>query len=377
MEGSRLRVLIAGGGVAGLETLIALRELAGDRVELTLAAPDDEFVYRPVTIGQPHAVGAARSVALPRAAEESGSTFVAATLETVDADTKAVLTSSGERLPYDALVLAIGAEATPALHHVTTWDDRSDSEVLGGLLRDFEEGYAERLAVVIPRGPGWPLRGYELALMVTLSAYDMSVDVQTTIVQPEPSPLVLLGDRAVSAIGAELERAGIAVVSAEQVSIERDHRTGLVLQPSGERVEVDRVLAMPILRGRTVSGIPADGYGLIPIDAFCHVPDLDRVWAVGDCTSCLLKSGGVSAEQADVVAGGIAAIAGADVEPQSFDPVHALELAGLPAARFIEQRLATQEPGLAMHVPSTGVPVLTYLQRDLAAGWRGATVNNE
>jgi sulfide:quinone oxidoreductase len=322
-------------------------------------------------------VGAARSVALPRAAEEAGSAFVETTLETVDAKAKTVLASSGERLAYDALVLGIGAEAVPALHHVTTWDDRSDSKVLGGLLRDFEEGYAERLAVVIPQGPGWPLRGYELALMVTLSAYDMSVDVQTTIVQPEPSPLALLGDRAVGAIGAELERAGIAVASAEHVSIERDHFTGLVLQPSGQRVEVDRVLAMPILRGRTVSGIPVDGYGLIPIDAFCHVPRLDRVWAVGDCTSYPLKSGGVSAEQADVVAGDIAAIAGADVEPRSFDPGHALELAGLPAARFIEQRLATREPGLAMHVPSTGVPVLTYLERDLAAGWRGATVDSE
>src|SRR5262249_10866223 len=50
MEGSPLRVLILGGGVAGLETLMGLRELAGNRVVLTLAAPEDEFVYRPVTI---------------------------------------------------------------------------------------------------------------------------------------------------------------------------------------------------------------------------------------------------------------------------------------------------------------------------------------
>jgi pyruvate/2-oxoglutarate dehydrogenase complex dihydrolipoamide dehydrogenase (E3) component len=213
--------------------------------------------------------------------------------------------------------------------------------------------------------------------MITLGAYDMSVDVQTTIIQPDPSPLDLLGDRAVSAIGAELDRAGIAVVPAEEIGIERDHRTGVVLHPSGQRLEVDRVLAMPILRGRAIRGIPEDKYRLVPIDAFCHVADLDRVWAVGDCTSCPLKSGGVSAEQADVVAGDIAAFAGADVEPRSFDPAHALELAGLPAARFIEQRLATQEPGLAMHVPTTGVPVLTYLQRDLAAGWRGETVNSE
>jgi sulfide:quinone oxidoreductase len=375
MEGSRLRVLVAGGGIAGLETLVALRELAGDRVELTLAAPDDEFVYRPVTIAQPYSVGAARSIALPRAAEEAGSAFMPATLETVDAGKKTVLASSGQRLPYDALVLAIGAESVPALDHAVTWDDRSDSEVLGGLVRDFEEGYAQRLAVVIPPGPGWPLRGYELALLVTLGAYDMSVEVHTTIVQPEPPPLALLGDRALGAIEDELERAGISVVAAQQVSIEREHRTDLVLRPSGQRIETDRVLAMPMLRGHTISGIPTDEYRLIPIDAHCRVDSLDHVWAVGDCTSCPLKSGGLSAEQADVVAEDIAAIAGADVEPQSFDPRHDPELAGLPAARYIERRLAAQEPGLAMHVPSTGVPTLTYLQKDLAAGWRGATAD--
>jgi sulfide:quinone oxidoreductase len=37
--------VVAGGGVAGLEALLALRALAGTRVELTLVAPHDEFVY--------------------------------------------------------------------------------------------------------------------------------------------------------------------------------------------------------------------------------------------------------------------------------------------------------------------------------------------
>ena len=33
------RVIVVGGGVAGLETLLALDDLAGDRVSLTLVAP--------------------------------------------------------------------------------------------------------------------------------------------------------------------------------------------------------------------------------------------------------------------------------------------------------------------------------------------------
>jgi sulfide:quinone oxidoreductase len=37
---SPLNVVVAGGGVAGLEALLALHALAGNRVRLTLVAPD-------------------------------------------------------------------------------------------------------------------------------------------------------------------------------------------------------------------------------------------------------------------------------------------------------------------------------------------------
>ena len=53
-------------------------------------------------------------------------------------------TSDGHRLEYDALVLAVGAEPMPAVANVLTWDDRADAEMLGGLLRDVEEGYSRR-----------------------------------------------------------------------------------------------------------------------------------------------------------------------------------------------------------------------------------------
>jgi hypothetical protein len=66
---------------------------------------------------------------------------------------------------------------------------------------------------------------------------------------------------------------------------------------------------------------------------------------------------------------GIGAAAGAAVQERPFDPVLRADLAGLPAGRFLEDWLGTDD-GQAMHLPVTGVPVLTYLQRDLAAGFR-------
>jgi sulfide:quinone oxidoreductase len=356
--------------VAGLETLMALRALAGDRVGLTLIAPDDEFVYRPLAVEEPFVVGRARRVPLHRVAQMAGAEFLAATVQAVDPEARSVRTSEGESLAYDALVLAMGAEVMPAVANVMTWDDRADADLVGGLLRDLEEGYSRSLAILIPPGPGWPLRGYELALFITLEARSMGAELETTIVTPEPASLAALGPRAAEAVSTELERAGVAVVTADHVQVERDRTATVVLEPSGHQLEVDRVLALPVLRGRRVRGVPADPAGFVEVDERCRVRGLDGVWAVGDATAFPLKSGGFAAEQADVAAADIAAGAGAAVEPRSFDPARE-DLGGLPTGRFLSEWIAGSEGAHAMDLPVSAVPVLTYLQRDLAASWRG------
>jgi sulfide:quinone oxidoreductase len=363
--------VVVGGGVAGLEVLLGLRALAGERVELTLVAPHDEFVYRPLAVEAPFSVARTRRVALDDAARDAGATFVSGTVETVDPGRGIVTPSASHGLEYDALVLAVGAQAVPAVPHAMTWDDRSDAETLGGLLADIEGGYSRRLAIVIPDGPAWPLRAYELALVITLEAKSMSVDLETTIVTPEPSPLALMGSRASEMVSEELARAGVSVVCAAHAAVEPGHPVSVVLHPSESRLEVDRVLALPALRGRPIAGIPADSEGFIEVDEHGRVRALDRVWAAGDGTAFAMKSGGFAAEQADVVAEDIAAIAGADVQPRSFDPsTH--ELAGLPAGPFLKAWLAEgDDEGLTTGLPATGVPTLTYLQRDLEASWRG------
>jgi sulfide:quinone oxidoreductase len=370
-EGGPFRVVVAGAGIAGLEALLALRALAGARVQLTLVAPDDEFVYRPLAIKEPFAVGRARRIALDHAARDADAVYVAATVEAVDAKGKVVTPAVGRQLEYDALVLAIGAEAVPVIAHAMTWDDRADHELLGGLLQDIEEGYSRRLAVVIPPGPGWPLRAYELAVFITLRAKDMSMELRTTIVAPEPSPLEALGSRAVELIGRELAQAGVEVVRTTDVQVEPGHAATVVLQPSGQRLEVDRVLALPGLRGRPIPGIPANTAGFLEIDEHCRVRGLDGVWAAGDGTAFALKSGGYAAEQADVSAEDIAAMAGAAVDPHPFDPSARGQVAGLPDGPFLKAWLSEgDDDGLTTGLPATGVPTLTYLQRDLAASRR-------
>ena len=47
------RVLIGGGRVAGLKTMLALNALAGDRLESTMPAPDRKFINRSISEAQP------------------------------------------------------------------------------------------------------------------------------------------------------------------------------------------------------------------------------------------------------------------------------------------------------------------------------------
>ena len=68
----KLRVVIAGGGVAALETVLALAHLAPELTDVILIAPNPEFVYRPMTVCEPFAHGAAARYPLQRIASDAG-----------------------------------------------------------------------------------------------------------------------------------------------------------------------------------------------------------------------------------------------------------------------------------------------------------------
>ena len=160
-----MRVVVAGGGVAGLEGLLALRALAGDRIDLTLVAPDPEFTYRPLAVAEPFGLGHAHRVPLSQFTEDAGAELVIDSTVGVDDNLGEIrLRESGAR-SLDALLVAPGATPVPGLEGATTWWPGGDPEVYGGLLRDIDEGYSKRIAIVVPLGAVWPLPAYELALM--------------------------------------------------------------------------------------------------------------------------------------------------------------------------------------------------------------------
>lgn len=310
-------VLIAGGGVAGLEALLGLQAVAGQHVRLTLAAPDADFVYRPMAVAEPFAAGQARTVPLTDLVGDAE--VVSDAVVAVDDAAGTVRLAGGGGRSFDALLVAPGAHPVEGLSGATTWFPGGDAEVFGGLLSDVEQGYSKRLAIVVPPGAVWPLPAYELAIMTAGEASELGHDdVEITVVTPETAPLALFGEAASRAVAEELERAGVALRTG---AVARRDGNALVLEPSGERLDVQRVFAVPRLIGPAIEGLAADEEGFVLTGPDGRVQGTGRTWAAGDGVESPIKFGGLATHQARVAIAGIAKLAGVEDAPDPGEPV--------------------------------------------------------
>ncbi len=375
--GAGYRVVVAGGGVAGLETVLALRALAGDRVSVTLLAPDAEFVYRPQAVREPFALGAADRYDLREIVADLGAEHVADRLSWVDPRDRVAHTGAGRALPYDALVVAVGARMLVRHPLALTIDPARMDEQLHGLVQDVESGDVRSIAFVVPAGRTWLLPPYELALMTAQRAYDAQTRVRLTIVTSEAEPLAVFGSGAGSGVRRLLDRAGIEVVPA--ASVQMPSAGEVVVSTRDLPLRADRVVAMPELHGPSVRGLPIGAHGLIPIDPYCRVRGLEDVFAAGDATDHPIKHGGVSAQQAVTAAYGIAARAGAPVLPRTLRPsIRAVLLTGA-APQYLSARVAGDSGILSelSETPGWSPPdkiVADHLSGYLAGRRRGARV---
>jgi sulfide:quinone oxidoreductase len=321
----KLRVIVAGGGVAALETALALADLAPGLIDVTVIAPNAELVYRPMVVREPFAYAGAQRYPLAPIVEDAGATLLVGELDWIDRSARAIHTKAGEPIEYDALVLALGAKITERYPHALTIDDRELDGTLHGLIQDIEGGYIHKLAFVAPGRMAWPLPLYELAMMTAGRAYDMQIELQTTIVTPEASPLAVFGSVASRGVAELLADAKIETICSAEAEIPTYDK---VLINDGEcRLEVDRVIALPELYGPVIRGVPLGDNGFIPVVEHCRVRGVERIYAAGDVTDFPIKMGGIGSQQADTVAQSIAALAGVSVTPERFDPtIHGMLL---------------------------------------------------
>jgi sulfide:quinone oxidoreductase len=313
-----LHVLIAGGGVAAAETLIALRALASERVSITLLSPEADLVYRPMSVVAPFSDEGAHGRPLTDLARDFDAGLERGALAWVAPSAHAAFTADGRELGYDVLVVATGARRTAAFPHALTFRGHEDAAEMRALVNAVHDGTVRRVAFVIPPGTSWTLPLYELALMTAARADAGGSPAALTIATPEERPLAIFGADASAETERLLEAAGIECLCGVSAAVP-DGRT-LVVQ-GGRELSCDRVVALPRLSGPAIRGLPADGGGFLRVMPFGRVRGVSDVYGAGDGTSFPIKQGGVACQQADVVAEAIARRAGADVTPTGQRPV--------------------------------------------------------
>jgi sulfide:quinone oxidoreductase len=312
-------VLIAGGGIAGLEALLALADLAADRVELILASPEPEFRYRPMAVDEPFSLAPYERRTLAPAVEELGGRFVQAALTEVRPAEHVAALGDGTEVEYAAAVICVGARPRPPFEHALTFVVPGPQLDVADLVARARKAETHTLAFVAPSGVTWTLPLYELAVLTAKYVADRDDSVEIVLVTPESAPLAIFGPIASEAVGAVLEARGIAFHGG--VHAHEGDDGVLTLTPGGAELRAGAVVALPVLEGPEIPGVPTDTAGFIPIDDHARVSGASDLYAAGDGTNFPVKQGGLGTQQADAAAEHIAAHFGAELEARPFHPV--------------------------------------------------------
>ena len=371
------RVVIAGGGVAALEAAIALQDLAGDRAEVALYSPREDFIYRPFAVAEPYGASRPMRYDLAELAERCGASFHRAAIASVDAEARRVRTHGGEEIAYDHLIVACGSRLLAGISGAVTFWGVPDDAKVHEVIRDLRERKLRRIAFTMPGGGTWALPMYALALLAGAElAREGIEDASLVVVTPEDAPLHLFGRAASERVSALLAERGIELVTGAMPIHFADGSLSVTPRTA---IEADAAISLPRMEGRRIPGVPHDLAGFIPIDDHCRVHGMRNVYAAGDVTSFAVKQGGIATQQADVAAEAIAAELGCDVPAEPLDPVlrgvlwtggKPLYLAGYLGGGHGEASHASSAP--VWEGAAEGKIVGRYLPRFLSLGGRSA-----
>ena len=329
-------VIVAGGGFAAVEALLALRALAEERVTLELIASDPLLRYRPSATGEPFGADEVVAFELVQLAARAGAAFRRDAVTAVLPSRRAVRLASGQTRGYDSLLLALGARRRAAIPGALTFRDQRDVHHVRRFLDELRDGRLRRVVFAAPLGVAWTLPLYELAVMTARRVEEEGADASITLVTPERQPLEVFGRPGSEAVSTLLADHGVHVIcGALPRAVTRD---GLELRYGGT-VAAERVIAVPQLAGPRLAGVPADWNGFIATDRDSRVTDVPGIYAAGDLTPFPVKQGGLATQQADAAAAAIAAAAGAPVPDERAPYVLRARLLGADAPLYLRAEL--------------------------------------
>jgi NADH dehydrogenase FAD-containing subunit len=316
------RVLVAGGGLGGVETATELKRLLRDRVDVTVITPQTRFLFRPDTVYLPFArLVPGIQFPLETALARRGIGYLRGRVIGADVDMSAFEVLFDERtgwLRADYLVLATGARPEPSLlpglegRVLSPWTIEGMRRIGSGLraLADgSERGRRGTVLFMVPPDVDWPPPIYELTFLTHAwlrrrGVRDM-VEVRFRTAEP-----VFLRD-----LGPRLHPVLARGFAQREIEAEFDWKLARVeaqsaVDDKGQRVEGDLMIAFAPYRGTaTFPGLPLDGRGFLQTqtEETGRIRGRERVFVVGDAGDFPVKQGELAMLQAVSVADEIAA----------------------------------------------------------------------
>jgi sulfide:quinone oxidoreductase len=361
------RVVIVGGGFAGLESAFLTRMRLHDAVDMTLVSDRDSWVFKPNSIYIPFgAEPESLLVPLDRPLAKRHISFHQDRVAGVDPDGRHVQLESGTSLPYDFLVLATGSGMRPeeipglAEHAESIWTSdemlslRSALQDLRARARRGED--TDVLFLVPPNNKcAGPL--YEMVFMLEtwLRREGVRDHVTITYTTFEPTFIQAFGPRLHEVVTTEFAERGVEGHTEAMVTEVRD---GEVLYADGTVRRYDLLISFPpYISAVTYDGLPSDDRGFLETElATRQVTGHPGIYAPGDAGDFPVKQAFLAFLQADAVAEHIAGAVQGREPRVSFDPVSMCIMEMFDKATFAQVPLRlTGDPSRPVEVrPDAG-----------------------
>lgn len=326
------RVLVLGGGFAGLETAFMLRMRVHDAVDITLVSDNDQFNFKPNSIYIPFgAEPESLLIDLDAPLRKRNIDLFQGSVRQVDTEAKHVALEDGTNLPYDYLIIGTGATMRPseipglADHASTIWTSDEMLKLRADLAeikdRASREEHSRVLFLVPPNNKcSGPL--YEMVFMLeTWSRREKIRDfIDITYSTYERTFIQAFGPRLDEVVHTEFAKREIEGANEEVVTEVRD---GLVhYESTGDR-EFDFLISFPpYVAAVHYEGLPSDDRGFLTTELETRqVVGQPDVYAPGDGGDFPVKQAFLAFLQGDAVADHLDSEIRGHAFTKGFDPI--------------------------------------------------------
>jgi len=291
------RVLVLGGGFAGVEAAIYLRK---QKIDVTLVSDRDYFYIYPTSIWIP--TGRVRrediSVPLDKLAMKHGFKLIVDPVTSLEAKEKTVTLQSGRKLDgFDYIVVALGQDKMQHKgqeHSLSICGKPEESTALYERLDDLISKGEGKIAMGFGGNPkdSSAVRGgpaFELLFNVHnyLKKKKVRKDFELTFFAPMPKPGQKMGEKALVMMDKMFKMTNIhKKVGSKITAFEED---GIVFE-DGSKVISDLTMFISAGTGHRIltdSGLPLSDAGFVVTNAYNEIEGFEGIYAIGDSASLM------------------------------------------------------------------------------------------